>query len=658
MAVLPNLSRNLVCGKPRTFGMVATLTVLLVTSSAFARAKHRATTASLVPLESALQSNDINTAQTLASSIYQQIISSFTATNQGIIIDAAVVTTQTVAFVQCRTAYEIADSFYRFADLTDAQQWATTATALDSLGDPYARRATVLLGNIAYAMDRDGVAATNFMTVIVLPNLYPEQASAYAGLLNVLLMEQQSDQVTQWVQTGQIQFAGADKLQLDFLQDAEMILKQRNHPLWHDLDQQIVDLFPTNMTFRLRALQELASNARKFQRWAEAETNYAAICAMPLSSERLTVDTWFLLAECQSQQGEDVTATLSNLTAACAGFADTEDCDYGTYRLGKFYEQEGSNDLAYATYEILSSGGSTSTWAAAALHELASLTEKQGDLQAALQLYLQYPQQFPQDQHFVIESYSSAMGVAVILGDTNSANSVYNAITNNAADIQDYNVMLNLALYFKTKGNRQLAQNFLTNGVQLAQQALGSTSDFAQRYLIHYRVLRRLTDFANPTAVLNYWQQNAADFAQVSEADPSSIARCTIYEALALFNSGQQQEGIDMAQNVLSTASGNSTAAQTVAFELYRLLEASQNDPSAISLAQWVDAKYPSGPWSAAVRLALAQNAFQTGDVAGAQVLTEQVINSLPEHSKMEWINSVAQRARGLRARCMQTTGS
>jgi len=641
----------------RLFAIVSAL--CLGASPAFAHAKHRVRLgSSLVPLDTALQSNDLATAQSLATSIYQQAVNAATSTDQTVIIDPAVVTTQSVALEQCKTAYEIAGCFYRHADLADAKQWATTATDGDTLSDPYARRAMVLLGNIAYAMDQDDTATTNFLSVIVLPNLYPEQASAYAGLLDVLMYEKQDDQVAQWVQTGQAQFAGAGDLQLAFLHDAERVLKQRNQPLWRELDQQIVDLFPTNTASRLQALRELASNARKFDRWAEAETNYAALCAMPLPTERDTVDTWFLLAECQAKQGEDVTATLRNLTAVCDEFADVEDCDYGTYRLGKFYEEQGRNDLASATYAALSSGGSVSTWAGAALHELGALKEKQGDLQGALQLYLQYPQHFPQDEHFVIESYSSALNVADALGDTNSANLVYGAITNDAAAIQDYNVMLNLGLYFKTQGNQTLAQNFLATGVQLAQQALSSTTDLGQRGLIHYRVLRRLADFGKADAILNYWQQNAADFADAPGADPVCIAECGIFKALALFNSGQRPEAIELAQSILNTASGNNVVGERVAYQLYRLFEGSQNDASAMGLAQWVDANYPSGPWAAAVRLALARSAFEAGNVANAQSLAEKIINSLPEHSKMEWINSIAERARGLRTRCIQATGS
>jgi hypothetical protein len=176
--------------------LVVVLALCVCIRPAFAHAKHRVRLdSSLVPLDTALQSNDIATAQAVASSIYQQAASALaaTSTDATVIIDTAVVTTQSVALAQCKTAYEIAACFYRHADLADAKQWATTATAADSLSDPYARRAMVLLGNIAMAMDQNDAAATNFLGVIILPNLYVEQASAYAGLLNVLMMQHEDE---------------------------------------------------------------------------------------------------------------------------------------------------------------------------------------------------------------------------------------------------------------------------------------------------------------------------------------------------------------------------------------------------------------------------------------------------------------------------------
>jgi len=106
--------------------------------------------------------------------------------------------------------------------------------------EEYVRRATVLLGNIASAMDRNDEAVTNFLSVIDLPNPNHEQPAAYAGLLEALMLQKQDDLVAQWVQQGQAQFAGAGDLELDFLKQAAVALKRRNHPLWRELDQQIV----------------------------------------------------------------------------------------------------------------------------------------------------------------------------------------------------------------------------------------------------------------------------------------------------------------------------------------------------------------------------------------------------------------------------------
>jgi len=662
MVVIPSLSRNLVVSrKVGGVALVTTLAVFLVVPPAFAGSKHRVRLdSSLVPLDTALQSNDLATAQSLAASVYQQAANVLVPADPTIIIDPAVVTTQTVALGQCKTAYEIAGCFYRHADLADAKQWATTATAVDSLSDPYARRAMVLLGNIAYAMDQDGLAATNFLSVIVRPNLYLEQASAYAGLLDVLMYQKQDDQVVQWVQNGQAQFAGGGDLQLAFLHDAAQALKRRNHPLWRQLDQQIVDLFPTNTPSRLQALRELASNARKFERWAEAETNYAALCALPLPTAPEAVDTWFLLAECQAKQGEDVTATLRNLTAVCDGFTDTEDCDYGTYRLGKFYEQQGRNALASATYAALASGGSVSTWAGAALHELGALTEKQGDLPGALQLYLEYPQRFPQNEGFVVESYSSALNVAAALGDTNSANFVYGAITNNMAAIQDYNVMLNLGRYFLLQNNKPLARSFLERGLTLAQRALTSTTDPAQRALIQFRILRRMTDFGQYQRMLDYLGANAAEFPGPS-ADPNSDdnhLQCYAYQAIALHWSGDAPGAEALFTGLLDRAQGNAELEGKFGEDLAHLYEQQSSDnPAAFQLFEWVARKYPSHQWANFGRLELAVQAFNSGSFTNALKLTDDITNGLPQTSKMAWIQKTYWGAVYLRGCCLQAQG-
>jgi hypothetical protein len=639
--------------------VVVVLALCVCIPPAFARSKHKVSLdISLVPLDAALQSNDLATAQALASSLYQQAANVLVPTDPTIIIDPAVITTQTVALVHCKTAYAIAACFYRHADLPNAKQWATTATAADTLTDPYARRATVLLGNIAYAMDQDGPAVTNFLSVIVLPNLYIEQASAYAGLLNLLLSQKQDDQAAQWVRTGQAQFAGAGDLQLAFLHDAAQALKQRNHPLWRELDQQIVDLFPTNMTSRLQALRELASNARKFERWAEAETNYAALCAAPLLTARETVDTWFLLAECQAQQGEDVTTTLTNLTAVCAGFADIEDCDYGTYRLGKFYEAHGHTDLASATYEALASGSSVSTWAGAALHELGVLKEKQGDLSGALQLYLQYPQRFPQGGHFVTQCYADALNVADSLGDTNAANLAYRAIAHNSAAIQDYNVTLNLCRHFKLQGNQQLAHAFLESGLSLAQQALASTSDPAQRALIHFRVLRRVNDLQQYQRILDYLAANAAEFPGLT-ADTNSFGyhlQCYGYQAIALYRSGNQQDGLALLAELLDRAHGNADLEAKFGENLASLSR-SIDAAAADQLFVWVSQKFPSHPWASFGRLELAIHAFNAKDFAGAMKLANDIINALPEKTQTPWIQKTYWSAVYLRGCCLQTQG-
>ena len=108
------------------------------------------------------------------------------------------------------------------------------------------------------------------------------------------------------------------------------------------------------------------------------------------------------------------------------------------------------------------------------------------------------------------------------------------------------------ALWLRTPVPLEQRNIFYRSFNNIYQQALSSTTDLGQRGLIHYRVLRRLADFGKADAILNYWQQNAADFADAPGADPVCIAECGIFKALALFNSGQRPEAIELAQSILN----------------------------------------------------------------------------------------------------------
>jgi tetratricopeptide (TPR) repeat protein len=491
--------------------------VALVATTASARSKNRAAvyqnSGQIGQLDTALKSNDVESATAMAAAIYQQATNApaLQSTDPAVIIDPVLVA-QTAEFNRAKTAYEIAACFYRHAQLDIANQWAMTTVTGATLSEEYARRATVLLGNIATAMDRNDQAVTNFLSVITLANLNHEQPAAYAGLLELLMLQKQDDQVAQWVQHGQAKFAGAGDFELDFLKQVSATLKRRNYPLWRELDQQIVDSSSGSPGTKLNSLRRLASNARKFGRWAEAETNYAAICALQLGSAQDDVDAYLFLAESQTKQSKDFASTLQILQSNATAFAQSADREYAAYRVAKFYEEQGNLDSAAANYQALVSGSSTSSWAAAALHQFGALKEKQGDLQAALQLYLQYPQRFPQDARFVFQSYGSALSVATSLNDTNRAAQIVGTITNNAAAIQDYNTQLNLAFYFKKRGNQQLALRFYENGLSLAQRALTLASNAGQRSLIHFRVLRRMNDFDQYQRIVDYFATNVGDF--------------------------------------------------------------------------------------------------------------------------------------------------
>jgi tetratricopeptide (TPR) repeat protein len=434
-------------------------------------------------------------------------------------------------------------------------------------------------------------------------------------------------------------------------------LKRRNHPLWRQLDQQIVGLSTAGAGNKLQALRELASNARKFGRWAEAETNYAAICALPIGSAQDAVDSHLFLAACQAKQGKDFTATLQRLQQKSADFTDATEKEYATYRAAKFYEEEGNLGSAAASYKLVASGSSTSTWAAAAFHRLGVLKEQQGDLQGALQLYLQYPRRFPQDQQFAIRSYGNALNVAMALGDTNTAGQIVGAITNNAAAIQDYITQLHLAFYFHKRGKDQLAVGFLEGGLRLAQQTLSLTPDIHQRSLIHHQVLRRMNDFNQFQRMLDYFTVHADDLANADSAPDDYQLQCRCYKAMAVVSTGHRQQGLDEVQQLLDRAQSRPDLEAKFAEILAIYHNATSDKTAATELFEWAVQKYPAHPWANIGRLELAIQRFNAGEYAAAQKLTEDITNALSENAKMTWIRRLYWGAVYLRGCCLQAQG-
>ena len=639
--------------------LIGLLAVSLCVSTAFARSKsHQPADQRLIPLNTALAANDLDAAQAAATAMYQYATNApaLQSSDPSVIIDPAMVA-ETVEVNRTKAAVEIAQCFYNHAQLDLARQWAQTATAGGTLANQFVRRATVTLGNIAVAMDSNDEAVTNFLSVINLPNLNHEQPAAYAGLLEALMLQKQDDLVAQWVQQGQAQFAGAGDLELDFLKQASAVLKRRNQPLWRELDEQVVGLSGSTGD-RLSALRQLASNARKFERWAEAETNYAAICAMPLGSAQETVNSYLFLAECQAKQGKDCAASIQALKSKIQNFAAAEQQDYGHYRLAKFYHDQGRDELAESNYQIPISGGSTSTWAAASLHQLGALKEKDGDLQGALQLYLQYPPRFPQNDRLVMLAYASALSAADMLGDTNTSARILNTITNRAAAIQDYNVHLNVAYHYKMGGNKELAQKFLASGLSLAQQALHRAATPQDRLLIHFRTMRRLFDFAQYQRLIDYFAANASDLAnEDSRADDYQL-QCRCYKAMALASTRRLPQALDELGVLLDQAQANPDLQPNIAGLLGQCYSAPGEATLAAEFFEMAAQKYPGRPWANFSRLELAIARFNTGDYPAAQKLTDDITNATSENSKMSWIRATYWGAVYLRGCCLQAQGN
>ncbi len=661
MAVISSLSRNLV--RCATVGVVA----VLVASPAFARSKNRTPLdQNVAPLAAALQANDLDAAQLAATLIYQQATNTLAlqSSDPTVIIDPVMVA-QAVEFSRTKAAFEIAQCYYNHAELDSAKQWAITGITGGTLGEQYVRRATVLLGSIASAMDKNDEAIADFTSVIKLPVLYREQALAYAGLLEVLMLQKRDDLVEQWVQEGRTQFAGTD-LAVDFLQKASETLRRRNHPLWRDLGQQIVALSSSSAGSKLGALRQLASNARKFGRWAEAETNYAAISALPIGSAQDAVDTFLFLAEAQAKQSKDFAPTLQLLESKAKAFAQSANREYATYRLGKFYEEQGDLDHAAKNYQLLSSSSSTSTWAAASLHQLAGVKAKQGDLQIALKLYLQYPQRFPQNnlQNFPqnsrlnLQSYANALNVAMTMGDTNIADQIVAAITNNAAALlPDYNSQLHLAYYFWKRKNQPLARQFLDRGIGLAVHDLAFTPGSHERCRIHYNVLNKLSYFNEPQRTLDWFRTNSSDLPDTPSTTDVLGLQCYAYKAFALSALGKLPDAMALMQELLDQVNGNPELEIKFSEVLGGIYEWSSDSASAATLFEAVALKYPSHEWANLGRLKLAIQKFNAGDFAGAIKLTEDITNYLPENSKRGFIRWMYWSAVYLRGCCPQAQG-
>ncbi len=638
-------------------GILAATLLCLICSASFARSRNRSPIdQSIAPLQTALQANDLDAAQLAAASIYQQATNTLAlqSSDPTVIIDPVMVA-ETVEFSRTKAAFEIAQCFYNHAQLDFAKQWATTGTTGSTLAEEYVRKATVLLGQIATAVDKDDEAIADFLSVIQLPNRYREQPAAYAGLVEVLLLQKRDDLVEQWLRDGQSRFEGAGDLQLLFLREAVKTLRRRNHPLWRTLDQQIVDVAPTGDGGKRKALFELASDARKFGRWAEAETNYAAICASDLKSAEETVNAHLFLAKAQAKQGRDYSASIQSLESRIQNFAKAEDKEYGHYRLGKFYEEQARFDAAATNYQLLATSTSTSTWAAASLHQLAALKERQGDLKTALQLYLQYPKKYPGNDRLVVQAYGNALNVTETLGQTNVAEQIVGSITNRAAKIQDYNVHLNLAFYFKKREKQQIAQSYLESSLPLARSALGVASD---RSLIHFRVLRRLFDFAQYQRVIDYFAANASDLVDTDSPPNDYQLESRCYKAMALASTGHREQALDELRELLDQAHASPDSEANIAGLLGLYYNTPKDRATAAEFFEWAARKYPDHPWANLSRLELAIQRFNAGDYAAAQKLTDDITNSLGENSKMSWIRATYWGAVYLRGCCLQLQGN
>jgi tetratricopeptide (TPR) repeat protein len=158
--------------------------------------------------------------------------------------------------------------------------------------------------------------------------------------------------------------------------------------------------------------------------------------------------------------------------------------------------------------------------------------------------------------------------------------------------------------------------------------------------------------------MLNYLGANATEFPGLA-ADTNSDAhhlQCYGYQAIALYRSGNQQDGLALLADLLDRAHGNADLEAKFGENLASLSR-SMDAEAADQLFAWVMQKFPSHPYASFGRLELAIRAFNTGDVAGAMKLANDIINALPEKTKMPWIQKVYWSAVYLRGCCLQAQG-
>jgi tetratricopeptide (TPR) repeat protein len=381
----------------------------------------------------------------------------------------------------------------------------------------------------------------------------------------------------------------------------------------------------------------------------------AAICAQLIKSTVDTVNMHLFLAESQAKQGKDYSATLQELQTKATEFRTQEQKDYARYRIAKFYESQGQPDQAAARYQQLVTY-SASMWSAAALTMLGKLAEKQGNLQRALQLYLEYPQRFPEKPRLVLQSYASALNAAEKLGDTEATDQILAAIAERSAAVQDYNVHLNLAFNYRKKGQHDLAKRFLESGVALAAQELARTSAPEKRYKIHFHVLRRLSDVGAPQQVLDYFAAHSDDFGAPEAKESEAVYSCMYFKAVALHGSGRKKEGMQEFELLLRRIEGQPKL-EAIIGSVYGLFLLGAKEQEADALLAEIAERFPTHPWANIGRLELAIRNFQRGDISNALSLVEAIIATSSGSAKMQWEQTLYWSAVYGRGLCLKAQG-
>jgi tetratricopeptide (TPR) repeat protein len=179
-----------------------------------------------------------------------------------------------------------------------------------------------------------------------------------------------------------------------------------------------------------------------------------------------------------------------------------------------------------------------------------------------------------------------------------------------------------------------------------------------ERYWVHFQVLRRMADFGQFQRIINYVAANTNDFPAPAAGQDSFQLQCYCYKAIALASTGHREEVINQVRGLLDLVPGDHELEAKFSEILGMYYEGANDTASATQLFVWAAENYPTHPWSNIGRLELAIQKYNAKDYPAAQKLTDDITNTLPENSRMVWIQKMYWGAVYLRGACLAAQGN